>query len=81
MSTPCWSASPGEYLPKDLLILCRPIGIDKIPTWFRCEKCREKRNMVADWGSNYGGHIGNLQVRRLVKVRHAGIPVWKDGVL
>lgn len=70
-----------RYLSKDLLTLCGPIGIHDIPSWFRCEMCKSKRNMVADWESNYGDQIGKVQVRRLVNVRYARIPVWKDGVL
>jgi hypothetical protein len=70
-----------RYLAKDLLTLCGPVGIDEIPRWFRCEKCKEKRDMVADWESTYGEAIGKLRVWRLVKITYKRIPVWKDGVL
>ena len=70
-----------RYPSNDLLTLCGPIGIHEIPSRFRCEVCKSKRDMVADWENNYGDQIGKLQVRRLVKVSYKRVPIWKDGVL
>ena len=69
------------YLPKDLLTLCGPIGIHEIAQWFRCEKCDQKHNMVADWMAVYGPDVRMLRVRRLVRVKYKRVPVWKDGPL
>lgn len=70
-----------RYLASDLLTLCGEVGLHQIPSWFRCEGCKEKHNMVADFENSHGEDIGTLKIRRLVKVTFKRIPVWKDGVL
>jgi hypothetical protein len=70
-----------RYLAKDLLTLCGPVGLDRLPRWFRCEKCGNKHWMVVDWETLYGSAIGKTKVRRLVKVTYKRVPIWKDGVL
>jgi hypothetical protein len=70
-----------RYLATDLLTLCGPVGLDEIPLKFRCEKCDDKRDMVADFENQHGEDIGKLKIRRLVKVTYKRLPIWQDGVL
>ena len=70
-----------RYLSRDLLLLCGDIGIHQIPRKFRCDKCKSKEWMAANWESNHGDQIGKLAIRRLVKVKYVRVPVWEDGIL
>lgn len=70
-----------RYLAKDLLTLCGELGLHEIPRWFRCEECKDKRWMVADWQVVYGPDVGKVKVRRLVKVFFRRVPVWKDEIV
>ncbi len=67
-----------RYRCSDLLKLCGDVPIDEIAPHFRCDVCKLKDYLRAQFELPYGADTGKLAIRKLVKIKVVHKPVWKD---
>lgn len=67
-----------RYRCRDLLKLCGDVPIDEIVPHFRCEVCKRKEYLQAEFELPRGADTGKLQIRKLVRIKMVPRPVWKD---
>ena len=69
------------YDPDDLVKLCGDLAIYDVAARFRCERCKRREYLRADWHHVYGPDIGKTVIRRLVGMSRREYPVWRDDIL
>lgn len=69
-----------HYYAPDIMTLLGDIAIYDIARKFRCEKCKTREYMSADWAHVRGPDTGTVPMRRLVLIKYVRVPVWADDV-
>jgi hypothetical protein len=67
-----------KYRPDDIVQLAGDLALHDITSHFRCERCKSRDFLRADWHHIYGPDVGRTTIRRLVRVRFVRIPEWRD---
>jgi hypothetical protein len=67
-----------RYRCRDLLQLCGDVPVDEIAPQFRCDVCKHKDYLKAEFELPWGADTGKLRIRKLVRIKTLLKPVWKD---
>ncbi|PWE54032.1 hypothetical protein DEM27_22195 [Metarhizobium album] len=76
-----WCRISRLYYAKDILRLCGDVLIDEVPPQMRCEKCRRKDHLDAQYDTVYGPDVGKTKIRRLVEIKTIRRPIWIDEII